>query len=316
MLLIAGLVIDTGVGFREWRDAQNDADLAAMAGTKVIATYYIDNPALSGSDVWNAVEASLDANGCRTEGGCTWSGVYVQPVPNTTSEADLGPIEAGGGIPTGAQGIRITADRSARTFFMRVVGIDTIEVDARATALTSQLLDGAPSGVLLPIGIFDADYESGTLYTLQDGMVGPGNFGWLSWDGSQAMNDLATWVCTPSNPPIPSWPAQFEGQTGAKSGQAVDGMRTCMDDLIADGTTVLIPMWDQANGQGANLKYNLVGLAAFRLTSYSQPLIKSISGEFIGFFNLSPVPGGYGAAPCNLADPTCTTKTNFIGLTR
>jgi hypothetical protein len=138
----------------------------------------------------------------------------------------------------------------------------------------------------------------------------------LSWDGSQAMTDLAEWVCVSSNPEIPEWPAQFDGQVGAKTGESVAGMQDCMDDLIENGTTVLIPLWDQANGQGSNLEYNLVGLAAFRLTDYTEPLINSISGEFIGFFNLSPVPGGYGAAPCNLADPTCNAKTNFIGLTR
>jgi hypothetical protein len=169
---------------------------------------------------------------------------------------------------------------------------------------------------LLPLGVYDADYEPGTIYQLTEGMVGPGNFGWISWDGSQALNDLSTWLCTPSNPPIPEWPIQFDGQAGAKNGQGADSGRSCLDDYIENGTTVLIPLWDQANGQGSNLAYNLVGLAAFRLVDYDHPAIKTITGEFVGFFNLSPVPGGYGAPPCNLADPTCNAKTNFIGLSR
>ena len=316
MLLISGLVIDTGIGFRERRDAQNLSDLAAMSGTKAVANFYIDDPTVTSDDVWTAIDQSLRLNGCATTSDCTWTAQYVKPIPNTTNEADLGPVTDAGPIPTGAQGIRVTTNKSSDTFFMRLVGINTIDVSAPGTALTSQLLDGSPAGVLLPMAIYDADYEPGTLYTLQDGMIGPGNFGWLSWNGSQAMNDLATWVCTPSNPEIPSWPAHFDGQVGEKNGQSTAGMRDCMDDLIENATTVLIPMWDQANGQGSNLEYNLVGLAAFRLTAYSEPLLNSISGEFIDFFNLSPVTGGYGAAPCNLADPTCNAKTNFIGLTR
>jgi Flp pilus assembly protein TadG len=316
MLLISGLVIDTGIGFRERRDAQNLSDLAAMAGTKVVADFYIDDPTLTSSEVWNAIDDSLELNGCAGVGDCTWTAEYVKPIPDTTDEADLGPVTDSGPIPTGAQGTRVTTNKSSETFFMRLVGIDTVDVSAPGTALTSQLLDGAPEGVLLPMAIYDADYEPGTLYTLQDGMIGPGNFGWLSWDGSQAMSDLADWVCVPSNPEIPSWPTYFDGQVGAKTGQAPANMRDCLDDYIENGTTVLIPLWDQANGQGSNLEYNLVGLAAFRLTGYDQPVIKSVTGEFIDFFNLSPVPGGYGAAPCNLADPTCNAKTNFIGLTR
>jgi hypothetical protein len=316
MLLVSGLVIDTGIGFRERRDAQNLSDLAAMAGTKVVADFYIDDPTVDSADVWNAIDSSLELNGCAGVDDCTWTAEYVQPIPNTTDEADLGPVTDSGPIPTGAQGTRVTTSKSSETFFMRLVGIDTVDVSAPGTALTSQLLDGSPEGVLLPMAIYDADYEPGTLYSLQDGMIGPGNFGWLSWDGSQSMADLSTWVCTPSNPEIPSWPAQFDGQVGEKNGESISGMQDCMDDLIENGTTVLIPLWDQANGQGSNLEYNLVGLAAFRLTDYSEPLLNSISGEFIDFFNLSPVPGGYGAAPCNLADPTCNAKTNFIGLTR
>jgi Flp pilus assembly protein TadG len=296
MLLISGLVIDTGIGFRERRDAQNLSDLAAMAGTKVVADFYIDDPTVDSADVWNAIDSSLDLNGCSGVGDCTWSAVYVKPIPNTTDEAELGPVSDAGPIPTGAQGTRVTTNKSSKTFFMRLVGIDTVDVSAPGTALTSQLLDGAPEGVLLPMAIYDADYEPGTLYTLQDGMIGPGNFGWLSWDGSQA--------------------TYFDGQVGAKTGQAPADMRDCLDDYVENGTTILIPMWDQANGQGSNLEYNLVGLAAFRLTAYGEPVIKSVTGEFIDFFNLSPVPGGYGAAPCNLADPTCNAKTNFIGLTR
>ncbi len=40
-LILIGLVIDGGMAFLSRRDAQNTADLAALAGTKVVADLYV-----------------------------------------------------------------------------------------------------------------------------------------------------------------------------------------------------------------------------------------------------------------------------------
>ncbi len=45
LLVLVGLVIDTGVAFKERRTAQNISDLAAMAGTRLIAEEYL-NPSV------------------------------------------------------------------------------------------------------------------------------------------------------------------------------------------------------------------------------------------------------------------------------
>jgi len=315
-LLIAGLVIDAGIGFREKRTAQNVSDLSAMAGTKVVADYYLDGPTVDGADVYAAVDSSTAANGCTVVKDCSWSAEYVKPAGGGgTTEADLGPVANGGAIPSGAQGVRVVTDDSVETFFMQLVGIDNMDVSAAGTALTSQLIDGSPGSVLLPIGVFDSPYQPGTVYELTEGSHGPGNFGWLSWTGSPSADVMAESVCTPNNPAY-TFPAWIEGATGVMNKRQA---RDCLDGYIARGDTVLVPVWSQTNnGGGSHLDYEVVGLAAFVLTDYDQHAV-NVNGRFVEFFALPSIPAGYGAPPCNpVTAPvgTCNNVTNFIGLTR
>ena len=98
-LLFAGLVIDTGIGFRERRTSQNISDLSSMAGTRVIANSYLDpTTPVDGADVYAAVADSATNNACSDP--CAWEGTYVKPVSIGVT-ADLGPVVNGGAIPTG-----------------------------------------------------------------------------------------------------------------------------------------------------------------------------------------------------------------------
>lgn len=309
-IAVVGLVIDTGIGYRERRHLQNASDLSAMAGTKVVADHYLDG-GRTGGDVYGAVEASLAANGCVTAGGCTWSAVYVKPDTAVTgSEIDLGPVTAVSAIPLDAQGIRVSTAASPETFFMRAVGISDIDVSTDATAMTSSLLNQAPSGTLLPIAAFDSDYEVGVEYELTAGEEGPGNFGWLSWSGSVSNPTLVHSLCFPDNPEL-TFPVWIEGSTGMMNSS---GVRGCMDQWL--GQTVLIPIWAQTNNAGgSNLDYEIITLAAFTLTDYDTHANK-VRGHFVEFYALPGVPAGYGRPPCLATDSTCNTRTNFIGLTR
>lgn len=309
-IAMVGLVIDTGVGFRERRNLQNASDLSAMAGTKVIADHYLDG-GRTGGEVLAAVESSLTANGCVVADGCTWTAEYVRPDPAVRgSEIAMGGITSGGGIPAGAQGVRVETDSAPETFFMSVVGIDEIEVGVNATAMTSSLLNEAPGGVLLPIAAFDSDYQPGVEYELTAGDEGPGNFGWLTWGGSPNEPTLQNSLCNLDNPEM-TFPLWIEGSTGVKNS---NGVRDCMVGWT--GTTVLIPIWGQSNGGGgSNFDYEIITLAAFVLSDYDQQANK-VNGHFVEFYALPGVPAGYGSPPCPPTDDTCPTRTNFIGLTR
>ena len=308
-LLIAGLVIDGGLGYRERRLSQNVSDLAAMAGTRIVADYWLEGGTVTGPDVHAAINASVIANGCEDSEGCVWEAMYVRPNPDgSTTEVDVAPVLNGGAVPLTAQGVRVTTDSDIDTFFMTIVGIDEIEVSTNATAMTSQLPEGAPSGILLPIGVFDSPYEPGSSYTLTEGSHGPGNFGWLSWSGSPSANVLAASVCVPDNPEY-TFPVWIEGATGVMNKREV---RDCFDAYIANRTVVLVPIWSQTNnGGGANLDYEVIGLAAFILESYDQHAV-SVTGSFQGFYSLPSIPAGYGAPPCT----SCGEITQFIGLVR
>ncbi len=97
LFLIAGLVIDGGTAFLTRRDAQNSADVAALAGTKQLADYYLGKAPL---DVYDAITASLDANGCGA--GCAWTARYVG-ARSGASFRDLGSVASGGGTPRAAR---------------------------------------------------------------------------------------------------------------------------------------------------------------------------------------------------------------------
>jgi hypothetical protein len=279
-----------------------------MAGTKVISDHYLTDPTLDGPDVHAAIDATRAANGCAAAGGCTWTAQYVRP-NGPGVEQDLGAVTTGDPMPGGAQGVRVDVGESPETFFMRVIGLDTISVSTSATALTASL-PGLPAGQVLPIGADppNNNYTPGEVYELTAGMDAPGNFSWLSWDGSNDPNTLATSICTPNNPEM-SFPVWITGDPGKSNSNSV---RDCVDYWIDNGATVLIPMWDQVTGTGNNTEFRIVGLAAFVLTARSQPAIDSIQGRFVGYYGLPSVSAGYGGPP----DPNDANSVHFLGIVR
>ncbi len=74
LFLIAGLVIDGGTAFLNRRDAQNTADVAALAGTKQLTDYYLGKGPL---DVYGTIDRSAARNGCTAT--CAWTARYVGP---------------------------------------------------------------------------------------------------------------------------------------------------------------------------------------------------------------------------------------------
>lgn len=307
LILAVGLVIDTGIGFMNRRGNQNTADLAAMAGTKVIADHYVTNTSLGGPDIYTAINASAATNGCSTGGGCNWTAQYVKP-NGPGAELDLGAVTAADPMPYGAQGVRVLIQRNPETFFMRVIGINSVHVEARATAMTATV-PNLPAGQVLPIGTNPpSDYEPGQTYELTAGKDAPGNFGWLSWDGSNSAGTLADSICTPDNPAL-DFPVWIPGDPGSTNSSSV---RSCLDGWIDSGATVLIPMWDSSTGNGNNTQFHVIGLAAFILTAHSQPAVSSIQGQFVGYYGLPSISAGYGGPP----DATDGNGSYFLGLVR
>ena len=64
-------------------------------------------------------------------------------------------------------------------------------------------------------------------------------------------------------------------------------------------------------GNGNNAAYHITGVAAFVLTSRSQPAIDNIQGYFVEYYPYPDVPGGASAPP-----PGPQDTTYFIGLVK
>jgi hypothetical protein len=304
LFLIAGLVIDGGTAFLSRRDAQNSADVAALAGTKQLADFYLGKAPL---DVYNTITASLDANGCGA--GCDWSARYVG-ARSGASFRDLGDVASGGGSPpSGALGVKVDVTKRPHTYFLGVIGQSTWTVNTTATAISGKP-SGAPAGQLLPIAMHQlANLKTGTIYALTNGKDAPGNFGWLAWAGTNSSKPLSDSICTPNNPSF-TLPTSFAGDPGKSNASAVRG---CLQQWVDSQEPVLIPIFDTETDKGNGATYHIIGIAAFTITGFSQPAVDQINGRFISTLPYSEgttVPGGI------TEPPSTDIPFYYIGLTQ
>ena len=290
LLLLAGLVLDGGIAFLNRRDGQNAADTAAMAGSRLIAEHYTD-PAVTYSQgsIYSGIATSVASNGCDNSGAgtpCTWTADFVN-----LSYASLGPVtNSGAAFPAGTAGVQVNVNRQPGTYFARLANIDSWNVDSSGIAVAQEPAS-APPGQLLPIALKKKTgdpYIPGQVYDLTDGKDIPGGFGYISWNGSNDPNSLATSICTPNNPAF-SLPASFPGDPGKSNSS---GVRACLQSWIDNGQTVLIPIYSIVVGPGNNAVYTITGVAAFVMTSKAQPAVDNIQGYFVEYYPYTSVPGG------------------------
>jgi hypothetical protein len=175
--------------------------------------------------------------------------------------------------------------------------------------------------VLLPIALVQPiSMQEGSIFALTSGSNGPGNFGWVSWDGSNSSGALATSLCTPNNPPF-TLPYQFPGDPGVTNATDV---RDCLQKWVDNKVTVLIPIVRATNdplnngscstgATGNNFHYCIVALAAFKITGFTQPGVDQINGEFQ---NLVPYSvNGNSAVPGAVTlPPTSGSNFYYLGL--
>jgi Flp pilus assembly protein TadG len=325
LVLVTGLVVDGGSAFLNRRDAQNSADIGAMAGTKRLADYYTHSTAFKPSDnAYTAIETRMTQNGCTTAVNCTWTAHYVGPRTGSSFQ-DLGLVGANDSQVPGAvsgqkaMGIRVDVAKVAPTYFLGVIGQSDWNIGTTATAIAGQPA-GAPAGQILPIALVQPNtMDEGSIYALTSGMNGPGNFGWLQWNSdNNAAGQLAASLCTPNNPAF-TLPAQFPGDPGTTNATDVRG---CLQQWVTNQQTVLIPIVLPSNdpnapagcstgAQGNNFHYCITGLAAFVIQSYSQPAVDQINGRFVGTIPYSigdSVPGGL------TGPPATNSQFFFMGL--
>lgn len=313
LVLATGLVVDGGSAFLNRRDSQNSADIGAMAGTKRLADYYVHATAFTpANNAYTAIATRMTQNGCTAAANCSWTARYIGPRTGATF-VDLGPVGASDTTVPGAvsgqkaMGVMVNVSKVAPTYFLGVMGQSNWHIATTATAISGQPA-GAPASQILPIALVaPPTMDEGSLYSLTSGANGPGNFGWLSWYGSNTSNALGDALCTPNNPAF-SLPYQFWGDPGTTNSTYV---RSCLQQWVTNQQTVLIPIVLASNdpnspagcstgAQGNKFHYCVTGLAAFVVTSFSQPAVDQINGRFVGTIPYSmgdSVPGGLTGPP-------------------
>ncbi len=146
-------------------------------------------------------------------------------------------------------------------------------------ALSAQTLKGVTPGTVL------TDIYNGTQ---------PGNFGWLSWTGEQNVPALIRSLKPPGNSAAyvnPDNPADRQLNVGdwVRGLSGIDNskdVRRALDLLLT--TDIIVPIWDQARGSGANTAYRICGFAQVRLLSYRLPSQNRITARFIGYVQCEP----------------------------
>ena len=133
LLLVLALVIDGGFAWTQRRVAQNGADLAALAGARVVAQAASGGSRTDG-DVRSVIASVGTANGAQITFGAPAGPVYTDG-----NGVDLaGPVYVGGGsLPSGARGVRVSAVRHFRPFLLGLIGVDSLDAAADAVARTT-----------------------------------------------------------------------------------------------------------------------------------------------------------------------------------
>jgi hypothetical protein len=121
--------------------------------------------------------------------------------------------------------------------------------------------------------------------------TGSGNFGWLSWMGTQGEltlvqsltppGDSGTYI-NPNNPSdhtlsVTDW---VHGRPGVANSNGVRDALDALKPLI-----ITVPVWDTAAGQGGNLKYHVIGFAHIQITDYQLQSQNKISIVYWGTSN-------------------------------
>jgi Flp pilus assembly protein TadG len=242
LLGMAALVLDVGSWYREKRQLQLTADAAALAGAQALPN--------SPSGATNLAIQYAQTNGRPV----------VQNDIAITS--DLSSNDT----------IAVNAKSNAPGFFSKLFGIDSVKVNASATAraaLAAQALYVAPMVVSkfhpLLAGPGCPCFKQDTTLPF-DPMGAPGAFGMLNLDGANGTigtSDEANWILHGFSKYLPL--GNYQSDPGAKFSSG-GNIQAALDDRM--NTVLLFPVFDTLNGGGQNAQYNIIGWVGFYLDGY------------------------------------------------
>jgi len=324
-IFMAGLVIDGGFALAQNREAQNEADFAALAGARIVA-HFVAKDLANGNDA-NVKQSIIDS--VRATGGTVTFDEPDGPRYVSMGGAPLGYVGAGT-IPSGTVGVRVRAGKHWGSFFVGVLGFNTLSTSASATARGGYAA-GGPGGGVFPVGIAEAFFAvpgrmpcGGAISSdptspcypqhMTPGTLNvPGGFGWLKLGAAGKCTGFDLGMtddgCDENKPFLQSEigpPANSHGCCSAPSGDpsrdrigSLPGNKASADCswYIENKVLLTVPVWDYAGGTGANGWYHIIGFTGFQLTACNGG--KEIEGVWRQPFFLGPVTTtpGYAGAP-------------------
>lgn len=328
IVAVVGLVTDAGNAYVQRRMVANAVDAASLAGAVELALTKQSGGRYSGGpqDEIRVLQAAIrvaEANGIPDTNGVA-NDLYNDNIEvyflGPTGEQVGVRLPNNGGIPKAYEvsGIKVVANKRFGTFFIGVIGFPEMQAGASADGLAyPSWCPGSASG-LFPIAVSTATFSNdpgerpvlGQTYRIWDKNANSsyGNFGWLSWNGDPSNQTLIANMHDTSR--SGEWHVG-DMIPGAPGVSISSGVRNELDARIqgtphSHESSVIVPVYDQIEGKGNNLKYRVVGFAKFRLTGYkSQGSDKYIEGIFEEWVNSAGEAGGacYGGHTVKLREP-------------
>lgn len=240
LLGVVGLVVDVASWYRAQRHVQAVADAAALAAVQ----------ALPGG---TAQAASLARSYAAQNGG-----TIDDPRFSTSSQ------------PGDTIAVRATAQ--APSYFARLFGVDGVTVHASATARAQTASEVAN---VVPLAI------SGATEALRCGCFGEETtltFDRLDAGGAFGLVDFANAAGNATPGELAGWiESGFPGRLSLGDYQSAPGnrfnaaaVRSALEDLAARHATVLVPIYSDVSGNGANATFTISGFGAFRVDGFSR----------------------------------------------
>jgi Flp pilus assembly protein TadG len=231
LLGMSAIVVDIGMLYAERAQLQSGADAAALAIAQDCAAGHCGDYVATATRLANA-----NAN---------------------DDHSAAAPVIAGNTVTVQTSTLTRDGGTAVRHWFAPILGIDSTRVAAVAKASWGSPSKATVFPFTAPKCKFDqapTDTEiwitSLSTCTGSSGTTLPGAFGWLDEDGKKncrASVDIDQII--------------IGGAPGKSGPQNCD----------IDGTTILLPVYDQKSGQGNNVTYGIYGFAAFRVTAHSWP---------------------------------------------
>ena len=241
---ILGIVLDMGYSTVMHRQMQFAADAAALAGARDLAGGESEDTAIA------RMQDILTAN---------------------KADAQLSTFTVSNGSTTD-----VVARTSVPTLISGLFGLNEIEIGAHANAATGQIQE---SGNLMPFVVEEAQWVLGQPVTLWGDRNGPGNFGWVRWDGQNPSTPtLQSNISNPSQSDTVAIGDLISGHPGV-SFNPVQGN---LNGWIGQTVTVILYDPSEIQGNGNNLTYKVEGFAHFVITgTYSHGNDSEIYGTFV-----------------------------------